>query len=134
MLHRAEQALGRLVEAARRDASVLAVVVYGSAARGEDTEQSDLDVCLILMPERPVRRTAEASEKRLEYLASFDLDVQIFQQLPLYVRSRILREGQVKFTSDEDALYELALRTVQEFEDFKPVYHLYLEHVAHDGP
>lgn len=134
MANRVERALEGLVDAARQDASVLAVVVFGSNARGENTDRSDLDVCLVLMPQRRPQGPANLSEKRLEYLASFDLDIHIFQQLPLYVRVRVLRDGQVVFTRDEDKLYRMALRTIQEFEDFKPVYHEYLEHVANARP
>jgi hypothetical protein len=58
------------------------------------------------------------------------LDIHVYQQLPLYIRKRILKEGETLFCRDEDALYELAFRTVQEFEDFKRIYYGYLEEVA----
>jgi hypothetical protein len=57
-----------------------------------------------------------------------------FQALPLYIRHRVLKEGQVLFVRDEDLLYEVAFRMVQAFEDFKPIYYRYLEQIAHVGP
>jgi hypothetical protein len=54
-----------------------------------------------------------------------------FQQLPLYVRRRVLKEGIVLLVKDEDELYELAFRTAKEFEDFKHIYRNYLEAIAH---
>jgi hypothetical protein len=69
--------------------------------------------------------------KRWEYLR-FDLDIKIFQQLPLYVRRRVLKEGIVLLVKDEDQLYELAFRTAKEFEDFKHIYRDYLEAIARD--
>ena len=134
MEQRRKKALDALVDVSRRDPEVLAVMVFGSTARGEDSARSDVDVCVFLMPECQTFERVALSNKRIEYLALFDLDVQIFQQLPLYVRSRVFKDGQVVFARDEDLLYELALRTVREFEDFKPVYYEYLEHVANDGP
>lgn len=110
----ADGALGRLLERAREDPAVLAVVLFGSAARGEATPASDVDVCLVLTPE------ADPTRVRLDYLARFDLDVHAFQALPLYVRTRVLREGRVLLVKDEDALYELAARTAKEFADFEP--------------
>ena len=86
------------------------------------------------MPPRTSYESTPLSRKRLEYLAQFDLDVQIFQALPLYIRSRILKEGKVLFVRDEDLLYDLAFRTAQAFKDFKPIYYRYLEQVAHVGP
>ena len=134
MEQRRKKALEALVEVSRRDPEVLAVIVFGSTARGEDTARSDVDVCVVLMPASQTVEQVALSKKRIEYLALFDLDVQIFQQLPLYMRSRVFKDGQVVFARDEDLLYELALRFAREFEDFKPVYYEYLEHVANDGP
>jgi predicted nucleotidyltransferase len=124
----------RLPAQACQDADVLAVLLYGSVARGEQTAGSDIDVCLVLMPRSTPYESAILSRKRLDYLAQFDLDVQIFQALPLYIRSRVLKEGQVLFVRDEDLLYALAFRTAQAFEDFKPIYYRYLEQIAHVGP
>lgn len=109
---------------------MLAVILFGSAARGEATSSSDLDVCLVLDP----GTASQPERRRLEYLAGFDLDVQVFQALPLYVRRRVLREGQVLLSKDDDRLYELAIRTAKAFEDFKPIYRRYLEAVLDDRP
>jgi uncharacterized protein len=127
-------AVDKLLARARQDTDVLAVLLFGSVARGEQTAGSDIDVCLVLMPRSTPYERALLSHKRLEYLTHFDLDVQIFQALPLYIRSRVLKEGQVLFVSDEDLLYAIAFRTAQAFEDFKPVYYRYLEWVTHAGP
>ncbi len=85
-----------------------------------------MDVCLVLRPEAG----ANPSEERLRYLAEFDLDVHVFQELPLYIRSRVLKEGRILLAKDEDALYELAIGTAKAFEDFKPQYRRYLEAVV----
>jgi len=76
-----------------------------------------------------------ASRKRLDYLATSNLDVRVFQEVPLYIRHRILKEGQLLFVREEgaDSLYGLALRTAREFERFKPIYREYLEQVARAG-
>ena len=61
-----------------------------------------------------------------------DLDLTIFQQLPLSVRSRVLREGKVLFVRDEDRLYEVAVRTARAFEGFRHHYRGYLDAVGRD--
>lgn len=124
-------AVGRLITKAAQDSSVLAVLMFGSAARSEHGPASDVDICLVLRPE--ALRELGMSDKRLEYLAQFDLDVQVFQQLPLPVRRRILKEGRVLLTKDDDALYGLAYRTAQAFEDFRPAHQRYLDAVLHGG-
>jgi hypothetical protein len=109
----------------------LAIIIYGSAAREENTPLSDVDLCLVMMP-RP-SSFANLSYKRLEYMKDNSFDVRIFQQLPLYIRVRVLKEGRILFVRDENQLYELAFRTAQAFEDFKHIYYGYLKEVALAG-
>jgi hypothetical protein len=121
-------ALTKLVEDARNDRDVLAVILFGSEARGETRAESDVDVCLVLEDKR--LDTLGQSQRRIAYLASYDLDIQIFQQIPLHLRVRVLREGKVLFCRDEDKLYATAFRTAQHFEDFRHIHEGYLEAVA----
>ena len=124
----ADRQLERLIETAARDACILAVLLFGSRARGEDHDASDIDVCLVLKSE--VLTDLLLSEKKHEYLSQFDLDVQVFQQLPLFMRHRVLRDGRVLYVRDEDLLYEKAFRTAQHYEDFRYRHEAYLEEVA----
>jgi hypothetical protein len=119
----------RLVEEAKVDQGVLAVILFGSRARGETTPTSDIDVCLVL----PLGQDTETDclHMRTKYLRYDNLDLRIYQQLPLYVRQRVLKEGRVLSCRDDDMLYRIAYLTLQAFEDFKPIYHQYLEEVAH---
>ncbi|MBI3301694.1 MAG: nucleotidyltransferase domain-containing protein [Deltaproteobacteria bacterium] len=76
--------LERLLGTAQDDHDVLAVILFGSAARGDQTPTSDVDVCLVLQPRK--YDPLVLSRKKLAYLRQGDLDVHIFQQLPLYIR------------------------------------------------
>jgi predicted nucleotidyltransferase len=97
------QTLRQLVIDVPGDPDVLAVVLFGSRAREEAGAGSDVDVCLVREP-RP-RPSIEASRKRLDHLGPADLDVVVFEQLPLHVRRRVLKEGRVLFLRDEERLY-----------------------------
>ena len=116
---------------ARQDDEVLAVFLFGSAARREEHETSDIDICLILKPGR--YSSLGLSEKRFEYLKAFDLDVQIFQQLPVYIRMRVIKEGKNLFCANEDELYQSVFNTITEFEDFRGIYRDYLSEVENVG-
>jgi len=59
------------------------------------------------------------------------LDVQVFQQLPLYIRRRVLKEGQVLLCKDEDLLYDIAFDVIRAFEYYRPRYEEYLEGILH---
>ncbi len=127
-----DKALQELLASVRQDPQILAVLLFGSAARGQQSPRSDLDICLILTPQLKPYDPQMLAQKRLEYLTC-DLDLKIFQQLPLYVRRRVIKEGQLLYVRDEPALYELAHRTAQAFEDFKHFYYDYLAQVANAG-
>lgn len=118
--------MNALLSETRKDKNVLAVMVFGSHARNE--EYRDIDVCIVLN-----KRVGNGSmsEKRLHYVSEYNFDVHIFQQLPLYIRVRVLREGKILFCRDIDALYDIASQTAREFGYFKPAYEGYLEAVAH---
>jgi hypothetical protein len=123
--------LDPLVAAARADGDVLAVILHGSQARGDARIDSDVDVALVLT--HAERQPSEVGHVLLRYASLGDADVQVFQRLPLYVQSRVLREGRVLFVRDEDALYEAAFRTVRAWELFRPRYEAYLAEVARGG-
>ena len=89
---------------------------------------SDIDVCVILYPRK--YENLYLSEKRLKLMeVLWNFDIQIFQQLPMYIRTRVLK-GKVIFCRDEKILYEVAIQTMKEFEDYRKIYDEYLQGVA----
>jgi uncharacterized protein len=118
----------RVLDRARSDPAVLAVILFGSHARGEATAASDVDLCLVLASDSIP--SLEMSRVRLAYLTAGAGDIVIFQQLPLHVKSRVLKEGKILFVGDEDALYAVAIRAARAFEGFRHRYRAYLDEVA----
>lgn len=119
-------AVMHLVSLARNDRHVLAVLLFGSEARSEAHSQSDVDICIAL----DAAAESVSSRTRRAYLRDVELDVNIFQVMPLHLRRRALKEGRVLFCRDEDALYQLAFKTAREYEDFRPIHEAYLEAVS----
>ena len=128
MIHAMPSPLDLLLSAAERDARVLAVLLYGSEARNEARSDSDTDVCLVLGLDEDVGRTG--AQVQLDYIGFAGLDLHVFQRLPLYVRQRVLKDGKVLYVTAEDDLYELAFRTIDSYEEFKPFYLDYLQQTA----
>ena len=120
-----EKHLKEIVEKLKKDRDVLALILYGSYARGETYR--DIDLCIVLYPEAEDKNF----EKKLEYSEYEDIDVQIFNTLPLYIKARIFKEGRLIHCKDEELLYDIAIRTIKEYELFKPRYKLYLEGVLY---
>ncbi|MFH1432544.1 MAG: nucleotidyltransferase domain-containing protein [archaeon] len=112
-----------VIKMAKEDKEIIAVILFGSAARGE--KYRDVDVALVV----DSRMSALLmSKKRLKYLSAFpDIDVQIFNKLPIYIRKRVLEDGKVLLFNDYDKAYDIAIDTIREFDDFRPYYEDYLE-------
>ena len=113
----------KIIEKAKKDKKVIAVLLFGSMARGE--ENRDIDICLVLNKKYS---NLELSKKKIEY-SSFGFDVSVFQQLPVYIKIRILKEGKILLNRDEPLLYEIAFSTIKEFGFYKKIYDLYLREV-----
>ena len=114
--------IGKLIEKAKKDKNVIAVALYGSSLKGKGR---DIDICLYLDKKY---NNLFMSKKRLDYLKYFNYDIQVFQQLPIYIRKRILK-GKILYSKNEDRLYEIAYDTRKEFNYFEKYYNDYLEMV-----
>ena len=82
---------------------VLAVLLYGSVVKEEQTPRSDIDVCIV----------APDSENKAELLKevyrnvdvfSKKYDVRIFEELPLYIQIQIIQNHEVIYAKD---IYEM---------------------------
>jgi len=118
----------KIIEKAIKNKDVLAIALFGSSLKGKGR---DVDIGIFL---KKKLKNLNMSKIRLDFLkeSSASQDIQIFQQLPLYIRVRILKEGKILFVKDEGALYELAFSTIKEFGFYKKLYDLYLKKV-NDG-
>ena len=118
-----EKGIEKTIEIAKKDSEVLAVALFGSHLKGKGR---DIDICIFL---RKKLTNLEMSKKRLSFLSGLSdkFDINIFQQLPLYIRKRILKEGKILFCKDEDVLYDLAFSTIKEFEFYEKLYNMYLK-------
>lgn len=99
------------------------IILYGSAVEGTTREESDIDLCIDIDADTDYER----SKFRLKVLSELPdfFDIQIFAQLPVYVKKEVLK-GKVVFCRNEDYLYEVAISTIKEFDDFKYRYYDYI--------
>jgi predicted nucleotidyltransferase len=123
--------LRALLNRAKKDQRILAVLLFGSVARRRNHEGSDTDICLVLVP--GAYTPLQLSRTKLEYLQDFDQDVHVFQQLPLYIRKRVLKDGKILYSRDTDSLYEVAFTFIREYADYEHIYHDYLGDLSRAG-
>jgi predicted nucleotidyltransferase len=78
--------LEKIVEKAKKDEDILTVMPFGSYTKQNFRPSSDIDVYLMLKPKR--FSNLFMSKKKLEYLTLVPnkYDIQIFQQLPVFIK------------------------------------------------
>ena len=116
----------KILQKAKKDKRIIAVLLFGSCSREE--YHNDIDICLVLDKKYSNR---EMFNIRLEFLKGMNdkFDIQVFQQLPLYIRINILKEGKPLLCKNQDLLYELAFATIKEFGFYKGRYDYYINSV-----
>ncbi len=77
---------------------VLAIVVYGSRAKDEETERSDIDVCIVA----PHRDSSQIYKETLPLV----YDIKIFELMPLYLKMKVIENHKIVYTSDLLEFYE----------------------------
>ena len=103
------------------------IIFHGSAAEGRALPDSDIDLCIYYegtADEQWTYRMSLLKELPDKY------DVQMFQQLPLYVRKEVLK-GRPIYVKDK-TIYDAAYDTIKEYEDYKPYLMRYVREEAAD--
>ena len=107
-----------IIEKAKKDDKIIAVALFGSSLKRKG---KDVDICIFLDKKYS---NLEMSKKRLSFLkdAKSNFDIQIFQQLPVYIRIRVIRECKILLDKNSDLLYEIVFGTIKEFGLFKKTF------------
>lgn len=99
------------------------IFLYGSTAAGRMRPDSDIDLCIYY--DGSEEDAARFRFTVLSELGGDRYDVQLFQQLPLYVRVEVL-QGELIYCADTRFVYDVAGETIKEFESFKHRFYDYI--------
>ena len=117
-------ALERDLPLACEGMDVVAVYLYGSVAREEGREDSDVDVGVFLRGDEGVpSRWPPAEiviEERLSRITGLPVEVHVLNDAPLELSGRVLEEGVLVFSGDEVARVRLEVAVRGQYLDFKP--------------
>jgi len=95
--------------------NVTGILIYGSWARGEETQRSDVDICLVA----PGADGIKLTRKALSLLKDDRFDVRVFELLPLFLKMAVIDEGVVVYAKDVPELYEYFYSFRKRWEDQK---------------
>ena len=95
---------------------VVALVLFGSVARGQARSTSDIDLCIVTSRDLP-----QSVRWDLLSYGSQRIDVNLFWDLPVTIRFRAIREGRVLFCKDALLFHRIKVDTVREYFNVAPL-------------
>jgi len=84
---------------------ILAILLYGSVAKGEETQRSDIDICIISPSCKDKLGLLNEIYRKLDVFSK-KYDVRFFEELPLYIQINTIENNQIIYTKDVYELYE----------------------------
>ncbi|MGV9171081.1 MAG: nucleotidyltransferase family protein [Promethearchaeia archaeon] len=80
------------------------ILLFGSYMRGMQTNRSDIDICVVAPHENPLDLLSFIWQKVNVTLKKYD--VRLFQEVPLYIKIRIIQDGILIYSPNKFDLYE----------------------------
>ncbi len=108
--------IGPALEELHSRENIIAVILFGSVARGTSGPLSDIDLCIVTS-----QNIIEPEKRELQSYGSRRIDMSIFYDLPLTIRFRVLREGKLLYCRDSLALHRIIVSTVRQYLDTAPL-------------
>ncbi|MHA1619193.1 MAG: nucleotidyltransferase domain-containing protein [Promethearchaeota archaeon] len=102
----------------KSDPRILGIILYGSAAAGENHLQSDFDICIVA-PNHDNHAIYQTIMRHIQ--GEIDhLDIRFFEELPLLIRADIMEQGIILHSQDLGDLTEyFFFSTRLELDDFR---------------
>ena len=104
----------RVVEDLKKYPEVVAIVLYGSYAKGKEKPLSDIDIAVILKDQN--------LEAEVSSFSSNILDVVPFHRLPLYIQFEVLKYGKVLFSRDREYFMDVKKKTLRDYLEMSYLY------------
>ena len=96
---------------------IIALILFGSYASGQETSRSDIDICLVV-PNKNLYEIHKFISKNLN-IEREKYDIRFFEELPLYIKADIIENGVIIFTEDRPSLFEYFYHYIKLWEDQK---------------
>jgi predicted nucleotidyltransferase len=110
---------------------VVAVYLFGSAARGTRGKRSDVDIAVLTVARgaspRRSRSLVEYVQAACDALGTDNIDVVLLHHAPIALRHEVFREGKPLLVRDPEALTRFRLESSREYLDTRPLRRMFEE-------
>jgi len=113
---------------------VSALYIFGSAANGRQTVESDIDIAVLINDHKKGNRTHESLRKAYcaasPKLSIRPVDIVIMNAAPPFLKHRIIKTGKVLFDRNRRLRGRFTASAIIEYLDYKPIEDICLKAVA----
>ncbi len=106
--------LKEIVNKISKNKNVQAVYLFGSYARGEESPNSDVDLCII-------GDLSKEEKTKIFFLGNEKTDISFFSGLPIIIQIKIFSEGKLLFVKNEDEIQKIAWQTLHNYREILPL-------------
>ncbi len=129
MIELAEENIGRVIGRIRELGGdrIAFIALYGSVTKNRDTPLSDIDLAVFYEGNK---------EERFKFRMSVlgrtgdEFDVQIYQDLPLYIQKEVISYGKLLYYKEYDVVFNIYINVIKNFDDFKRHLNLYRSYLG----
>lgn len=126
MIELAKENIERVIERIREIGGdrITFIALYGSVTKNRDTPLSDIDLAVFYEGSKE-----ERFKFRMSVLGRIgdEFDVQIFQDLPLYIQKEVISYGKLLYYKEYDAVFDIYMNVIKNFDDFEKQVDRYLK-------
>lgn len=90
------------------------IYLFGSQINKRARKDSDIDIAII------TRNATKSQELNIMGHSSNNIDISLFNRLPLIIQFRVLKEGKLVFCIDEKHLNEIKMNIFRKYLDYSP--------------
>ena len=112
-----------VVEDLRIRDDVLALILFGSAARCQQRPFSDIDLCIVPAGDIPANERLD-----LKGYGSQTIEIHLLDELPIAIRFRVIRDGKLIFCKDGLAFHRIVADIIQGYLDSAPLIDMHSRH------
>lgn len=117
--------LQNITKKLRKDKRIIFAYLYGSAARGDMREDSDVDVAVFLQDPEDDPLLGASISLELEEITGRSVDVRIINHAPAIFINQVLKDGKLLLSGDDQLRVNFEVRNMNEYLDFLPLINEY---------
>lgn len=91
------------------------IILFGSQLNGNSRQDSDIDIAVLTNPNKSL---TSSQESKILGFSNKKIDISIFNNLPLIIQFRIIREGKILFLRNERLFHDIKYPLIRKYLDF----------------